>query len=50
MTASCNIKSERLGCVGGVIRNRRLVREKPEGGFVTGLLLPIRFPGRGMER
>lgn len=44
MTVSCSIKSERLGCLGGVIRNRRLVREKPEGGLITQLQ---DFPGVG---
>lgn len=44
MTASCTIKSERPGCLGGVIRNKRLVREKPEGGLITE---PQDFPGEG---
>lgn len=35
--------------MGGVIRNRRLVREKPEGGLSTGLLPPRRFPRWGVE-
>lgn len=33
--------------MGGVIRNRLRVREKPEGGLVTGLSLPTRFLGWG---
>ena len=49
MTASCTIKSERLQRVGGVIRNRRLVRGKPEGGLTIELLPPTRFPRLGME-
>lgn len=33
--------------MGGVIRNRRLVSEKPEGGLITGLLPETIFPGQG---
>lgn len=35
--------------MGGVIRNRRLVREKPEGGLFTGFLPPTGFPVWEME-
>jgi hypothetical protein len=34
--------------VGGVIRSRRLVREKPGGGHITGLL-PTTFPSGGQR-
>lgn len=33
--------------MGGVVRNRRLVSEKPEGGLITGLLPETIFPGQG---
>lgn len=33
--------------MGGVIRNRRLVREKPEGGLITRLPPTTRFPRSG---
>lgn len=47
MTASCTIKPERLQCVGGVLRNRRLVRGKPEGGLTIEFYLQQDSPDWG---